>query len=223
MDRLVEAQAKGLEGEAAILWSRTYAYFDSDRQRWNAPGLGNTFQGVNRDQQRRMNAVASAMDTVRDVPAELARAAIASPTSTPAANPEISPNAEQPVDLNDPVDQFIALDFDLPPKSEMTAVVPVAATSAPVSAASNLEASSLEATSPAVSGAPLDSAKTSAPKLVSASPVPEVRVLLPDAPPAIVEDQALGGIAPSLDSVVSLTRDNGQLEEPPLALIPSGL
>lgn len=62
IDRMVQAQNQGLEGSEAILWARTNSYRYPDSQRWNAPGLGNTLQGVTRDQRRRMQAIASALE-----------------------------------------------------------------------------------------------------------------------------------------------------------------
>ena len=149
MDRLVEAEAKGLEGSDAILWSRTYAYFDSDRQRWNAPGLGNTFQGVNRDQERRMNAIAQAVDRFGDIPATITQVAIAPLNESPASILDPAASPSQPLDLDNPVDQVIALDFDLPPKPALTA--PVEMATMPESTLSpevNPEASGLDAAAP---------------------------------------------------------------------------
>ncbi len=61
IDRLVEARQQGLEGADAVLWARTYAYLDPSTQQWNAPGLGNTTQGIVADQQRRMGAIAQTL------------------------------------------------------------------------------------------------------------------------------------------------------------------
>lgn len=61
VDRLQQAHEMGLRGDQAILWARTYAYFDPKTQRWNAPGLGNTLEGITQDQQRRLQAVTKAI------------------------------------------------------------------------------------------------------------------------------------------------------------------
>ncbi|MBW4654535.1 MAG: hypothetical protein KME20_16075 [Kaiparowitsia implicata GSE-PSE-MK54-09C] len=61
IDRLVDAHQQRLEGADAILWARTYAYLDPSTQQWNAPGLGNTTQGIVADQQRRMGAIAQTL------------------------------------------------------------------------------------------------------------------------------------------------------------------
>ncbi|MEO1348948.1 MAG: hypothetical protein AAFW84_09125 [Cyanobacteria bacterium J06635_15] len=185
MDRLVEAQAQGLEGDEAILWSRTYAYFDSDQQRWNAPGLGNTLQGVNRDQQRRMNAVARAVEAAGEIPTEISQAAIASPLN-PSAPPSetdanVAPNASQPLDLDDPVDQFIALDFDLPPNPAATEVAQtVTAPESTLSANHTPDQPSLEVVATPINPEiPEKATDETKPELVSAA-VPEFNVFLPE-------------------------------------------
>ena len=58
---LAEAYENGLRGQEAILWARVQGYWDVDRGRWNAPGLGNTEPLIRRDQHRRMQAVAQAI------------------------------------------------------------------------------------------------------------------------------------------------------------------
>lgn len=59
---LTEAYQKGLTGRDAILWARMQGYWDVRRQRWNAPGLGNTEPSIRRDQHRRMQAIAQAIE-----------------------------------------------------------------------------------------------------------------------------------------------------------------
>jgi hypothetical protein len=61
VERLVEAKKNGYEGGKAIVVARTRSYINPDTQRWNAPGLGNTQTSITRDQQRRADAVASAV------------------------------------------------------------------------------------------------------------------------------------------------------------------
>lgn len=60
VERLAEARQQGKAGDAAILWARTQSFIDPDTQQWNAPGLGNTAENIERDQQRRMEAIAAA-------------------------------------------------------------------------------------------------------------------------------------------------------------------
>lgn len=61
IDRLKQAHAKGLKGSNAVLWARTQSYFDPDRGRWDAPGLGNNHPQIEADQQRRLNAISAAL------------------------------------------------------------------------------------------------------------------------------------------------------------------
>ena len=59
---LAEAYRRGLQGQEAILWARVQGYWDVRRGRWNAPGLGNTEPLIRRDQNRRMQAIAQAVE-----------------------------------------------------------------------------------------------------------------------------------------------------------------
>ncbi|ASC73140.1 hypothetical protein XM38_041020 [Halomicronema hongdechloris C2206] len=59
---LAKARQLGMEGEEAIAWARTRAFIDPDTQRWNAPGLGNNIHSISRDQERRMGAIAQALE-----------------------------------------------------------------------------------------------------------------------------------------------------------------
>jgi hypothetical protein len=61
IDWLAKAHAIGKTGEEAILWARAQSYFDPITQRWNAPGLGNTEDGITHDQARRMAAISEAI------------------------------------------------------------------------------------------------------------------------------------------------------------------
>ncbi len=58
---LWQAHRQGLQGEDAILWSRVQSYWQPDRQRWDAPGLGNTESRIRADQSRRMGAIGAAL------------------------------------------------------------------------------------------------------------------------------------------------------------------
>lgn len=60
IDRLAQARKQGMKNSDAIVWARTYAYWDPRIQRWNAPGLGNTLPSIQRDQTRRHRAIDSA-------------------------------------------------------------------------------------------------------------------------------------------------------------------
>ncbi|MBF2001407.1 MAG: hypothetical protein IGS38_11885 [Synechococcales cyanobacterium M58_A2018_015] len=61
IDWLAKARAQGMTGRDAILWARVRSFFDPATQRWNAPGLGNTEPRITHDQNRRMEAIASAI------------------------------------------------------------------------------------------------------------------------------------------------------------------
>ena len=59
---LAEARKLGITGSEAIVWARTRSFIDPDTQRWNAPGLGNNIHSIARDQSRRVDAIAQAVD-----------------------------------------------------------------------------------------------------------------------------------------------------------------
>ncbi len=63
VDRLRQAYAQGLRGSEAVLQARTYSYLNPNTNQWDAPGLGNNFDSISRDQARRLNAVADAIAT----------------------------------------------------------------------------------------------------------------------------------------------------------------
>ncbi|XGV95583.1 MAG: hypothetical protein ACAF41_22925 [Leptolyngbya sp. BL-A-14] len=60
---LKQARDRGLKGSDAVLWARTQSYWNPRRNRWEAPGLGNTEDGISHDQNRRLTAIARALDT----------------------------------------------------------------------------------------------------------------------------------------------------------------
>ena len=59
---LKKAQEKGLKGSDAVLWARVSSYWDPRLNGWNAPGLGNEEGRITHDQNRRMTAIARALD-----------------------------------------------------------------------------------------------------------------------------------------------------------------
>ncbi|GAP98314.1 hypothetical protein [Leptolyngbya sp. NIES-2104] len=61
VDRLREAYAQGLRGSEAVLQARTYSYINPRTNQWDAPGLGNNFHSISRDQARRQNAIYDAI------------------------------------------------------------------------------------------------------------------------------------------------------------------
>lgn len=60
---LKQAHKRGLTGSEAVLWARTQSYWNPRRQRWEAPGLGNTEDSISHDQNRRQTAIARALET----------------------------------------------------------------------------------------------------------------------------------------------------------------
>ncbi len=66
---LAEAKQMNLPETEAILWARTWSYWDPDLNTWNAPGLGNTRNSIETDQQRRQWAIAQVLQHCsRDAP-----------------------------------------------------------------------------------------------------------------------------------------------------------
>ena len=59
---LKKARDRGLTGSDAVLWARTQSYWNPRMNRWEAPGLGNTEGTINHDQNRRLTAIAQALD-----------------------------------------------------------------------------------------------------------------------------------------------------------------
>jgi hypothetical protein len=65
IERLAEVKTWGLEGTEAIVVARTRSYINPNTGRWNAPGLGNTEASITRDQRRRTDAIARALEAYR--------------------------------------------------------------------------------------------------------------------------------------------------------------
>lgn len=95
IDRLKQAQEMGLQGSEAVLWARVRSFLDPDTNRWNAPGLGNTVDGISHDQARRMDAIAHAL-------------AIYQAQTTPTYEPQLA--------TSDVAEQLIAQDLSPPTK-----------------------------------------------------------------------------------------------------------
>lgn len=55
---LAQARKRGLRGQEAILEARVWSFWNPDKQRWDAAGLGNTEANIRHDQRRRMLAIA---------------------------------------------------------------------------------------------------------------------------------------------------------------------
>ncbi|NJP10843.1 MAG: hypothetical protein HC866_16340 [Leptolyngbyaceae cyanobacterium RU_5_1] len=68
VERLAEAKQQGLTGEAAILEARVWAFWDPQREGWNAPGLSayddiSKQESIRQDQKRRMGMIAEALES----------------------------------------------------------------------------------------------------------------------------------------------------------------
>ena len=69
VDRLVQMRALlPNEPDAQIQEARTWAYWSPDRHTWDAPGLGNTYASIQRDQARRFAAVKQAWQALQTDP-----------------------------------------------------------------------------------------------------------------------------------------------------------
>ena len=62
VDWLKVAHTKGLTGSKAVLWARTYSFLNPRTQTWDAPGLGNRYDSISHDQERRRAAIARALE-----------------------------------------------------------------------------------------------------------------------------------------------------------------
>jgi hypothetical protein len=81
IDWLAKAKQRGMKGADAVLWARTRSFINPVTQRWDAPGLGNTAERIERDQARRMEAIARAIAANQEAVDEAVKVA-----SSPAAN-----------------------------------------------------------------------------------------------------------------------------------------
>jgi hypothetical protein len=61
IDRLLQAKQKGFKGQDAILEARVWSYWSPQKNRWDAPGLGNVEISIRHDQDRRLLAIARAL------------------------------------------------------------------------------------------------------------------------------------------------------------------
>ncbi|MEM9806117.1 MAG: hypothetical protein AAF959_12625 [Cyanobacteria bacterium P01_D01_bin.56] len=58
IDWLSVAKQQSMDRQSQIVWARTKAFLDPDTGYWDAPGLGNHWDTIYRDQQRRYDAIA---------------------------------------------------------------------------------------------------------------------------------------------------------------------
>ncbi|WP_156518596.1 hypothetical protein [Phormidesmis priestleyi] len=73
VDWLRAAHQKGLTGSNAVLWARTYSFLNPRTQTWDAPGLGNRYDSIAYDQERRRAAIASALENHNQQRSQTAR------------------------------------------------------------------------------------------------------------------------------------------------------
>lgn len=62
IDWLQAAKQRQLAANEAIIWARTWSYWDPHLEAWNAPGLGNSWNSIYADQERRHWAVVKATE-----------------------------------------------------------------------------------------------------------------------------------------------------------------
>jgi hypothetical protein len=65
IDWLDQAHEMGMRGSEAVLWARTRSFLDPDTSKWDAPGLGNNLHRISSDQERRLLAIARAIEADR--------------------------------------------------------------------------------------------------------------------------------------------------------------
>ncbi|MEA5466850.1 hypothetical protein [Leptothoe sp. PORK10 BA2] len=58
---LAVAKQQPMDSQSQIVWARTKAFLDPDTGYWDAPGLGNHWDAIYRDQQRRYDAILRAL------------------------------------------------------------------------------------------------------------------------------------------------------------------
>jgi hypothetical protein len=84
IDWLDQAHEMGMRGSDAVLWARTRSFLDPDTSKWDAPGLGNNLHRISSDQERRLLAIARAIEADRLRP---------KPSQTPEpTQPEVTAN-----------------------------------------------------------------------------------------------------------------------------------
>lgn len=60
---LFVAKQQPMDSRSQIVWARTKAFLDPDTGYWDAPGLGNHWDAIYRDQQRRYDAILRTLDS----------------------------------------------------------------------------------------------------------------------------------------------------------------
>jgi len=128
IERLAEARSQGLSGHEAIVWARTHSYINPDTNRWNAPGLGNTYPSIRRDQDRRARAVASALAAYRQEQPQFPSTWTLAPENAVSAAPAPASSPARPHDISpEPVDDIFQLWSDAPAPEVSLAPAPAPA------------------------------------------------------------------------------------------------
>ncbi len=68
VDRLAQMKHLSLDPLEQIREARVWSYWHPDRQDWDAPGLGNTYEDIRRDQVRRLEAIQAAIASYKAQP-----------------------------------------------------------------------------------------------------------------------------------------------------------
>lgn len=60
---LAMAKQRSMDSQSQVVWARTKAFLDPDTGYWDAPGLGNHWDAIYHDQQRRYDAILRALES----------------------------------------------------------------------------------------------------------------------------------------------------------------
>jgi hypothetical protein len=107
IDWLAKAKQRGMKGTDAVLWARTRSFINPVTQRWDAPGLGNTAERIERDQARRMDAIARAIAANQDAVDQAVKIA-SSPAANAAGKPANSAQMDQGAEADRGIAQILA-------------------------------------------------------------------------------------------------------------------
>jgi hypothetical protein len=125
VDWLAQAHKLGKTGDEAIVWARTRSFLDPDTQRWNAPGLGNNVYSISRDQERRMLAIARALEHYQGQNPAPLQTTVAAAAPAAAAAPQAAPDSAPAPVQSEGVDAIFSLDLEpSPPQPAATAPSP---------------------------------------------------------------------------------------------------
>jgi hypothetical protein len=97
IDRLIEMKKLVRNPDEQILEARVWAYWHPQRQKWDAPGLGNTYASIRHDQKRRQAAIVQAMAVQNppNLPIETPPSSIADSVPKRPDLPSVSPKMDK--------------------------------------------------------------------------------------------------------------------------------